>query len=189
RHVELTEAVDYIRGRHEMKFGMEWQHRNDGFHIGQNSVGNWSFLGTFTSNGFGDLLMGFPDSGTRSPVQALQGDYDDFKAWHFNDIFRVRQGLTLTLGMRYEINPFFKGILHTRTGFDPSTGKVIVPTGTSPTDQPLTGTLLKLFADRIDFTEQLGLPPSVSPSDRRGFAPRAGVAWTPIRQTVVRSAS
>jgi len=188
RHVDLTEAVNYIRGRHEMKFGMEWQHRNDGFHIGQNSVGNWSFLGTYTGNGFADLLTGFPDSGTRSPVQTLQGDYDDFKAWHFNDIFRVRPGLTLTLGMRYEINPFFKGILHTRTGFDPSTGKVIVPTGTTATDQPLTGTLLRLFADRIDFTGRLGLPPSVSPSDRRGFVPRVGVAWNPIRKTVVRSA-
>jgi len=121
-------------------------------------------------------------------VQTLQGDYDDFKAWHFNDTFRVRPGLTLNLGMRYEINPFFKGILHTRTGFDPSTGKIIVPTGTTATDQPLTGTLRQLFADRINFTDQLGLPPSVSPSDRRGFAPRVGIAWTPERKTVIRSA-
>jgi hypothetical protein len=188
RHVDLSDAVNHMRGRHEMKFGMEWQHRNDGFHIGQNSVGNWSFLGAYTGNGFADLLMGFPDNGTRSPVQTLQGDYDDFKAWHFNDTFRAGPGLTLTLGMRYEINPFFKGILHTRSGFDPSTGKVIVPAGTSASDQPLTGTLLKLFADRINFTDQLGLPPSISPSDHRGFAPRVGVAWNPIRKTVVRSA-
>ena len=188
RHWEFSEAITYNRGHHEMKFGMEWQHRNDGFHIGQNSVGNWNFLGTFTGNGFADLLMGFPDNGTRSSVQTLQGDYDDFKAWHFNDTYRMRPGLTLTLGMRYEINPFFKGILHSRTGFDPVTAKVIAPTGTNASDQPLTGTLLRLFADRISFTDELGLPPSVSPSDHRDFAPRVGVAWNPARTLVIRSA-
>ena len=169
---------------------MEWLHRNDGFHIGQNSVGNWSFLGTYTGNGFADLLMGFPDNGTRSPVQTLQGDYDDFKAWHFNDTFRVRPGLTLNLGIRWDINPFMKGIRRTRTGFDPSTGKVIVPSGLQNdlTAQPLTGLLLQLFGDRVSFTDDLGLPPSVSPSDHRNVAPRVGIAWTPMPKTVVRSA-
>jgi hypothetical protein len=101
-------------------------------------------------------------------VQTLQGDYDDFKAWHFNDTFRVRPGLTLNLGMRYEINPFFKGILHTRTGFDPSTGKIIVPTGRTATDQPLTGTLRQLFADRINL-------------HRPTRAPAIGIAVRPAR--------
>lgn len=188
RHLQLTDTVSYTRGKHDMKFGMEWMHRNDGFHIGQNSVGNWNFLGTYTGNAYADLLLGVPDNATRSSTQTLQGDYDDFKAWHFNDTFRVRQGLTFTLGMRYEINPFFKGILHSRTGFDPQTGKVIIPTGTQPTDQPLTGQLLQLFGDRINYTGDLGLPASVSPSDRKGFAPRVGIAWSPAPKTVIRSA-
>jgi hypothetical protein len=173
-----------------MKAGMEWLHRNDGFHIGQNSVGNWSFLGTYTGNGFADLLTGFPDNGTRSPVQTLQGAYDDFKAWHFNYTFRVRPGLTLNFGIRWDINPFMKGIRRTRTGFDPSTGKVIVPSGLQNdlTAQPLTGLLLQLFGDRVSFTDDLGLPPSVSPSDHRNVAPRVGIAWTPMPKTVIRSA-
>jgi hypothetical protein len=190
RHVQSSDTVSILRGRHEMKAGMEWLHRNDGFHIGQNSVGNWSFLGTYTGNGFADLLMGFPDNGTRSPVQTLQGAYDDFKAWHFNDTFRVRPGLTLNLGIRWDFNPFMKGIRRTRTGFDPSTGKVIVPSGlqNDPTAQPLTGQLLQLFGDRVAFTDSLGLPQSVTPSDHRNIAPRLGLAWTPMPKTVVRSA-
>lgn len=190
RHWELNNAQTFTRGRHELKYGMEWMHRNDGFHIGQNSVGNWSFLGTYTNNGFADLLAGFPDNGTRSAVQTLQGDFDDFKSWYFNDIFRVRPGLTLNMGVRYEINPFFKGLLHTRSGFDPSTGKVIAPSGLQDTDQPLTGILRKVFADRISYTNDLGLPQSVSPSDRRDFAPRVGMAWSPTasKKLVIRSA-
>ena len=71
RHLQLSDSINFVHGRHEMKAGMEWLHRNDGFHIGQNSVGNWSFQGAYTGNGFADLLMGIPDSGTRSPVQTL----------------------------------------------------------------------------------------------------------------------
>jgi hypothetical protein len=185
RHLQLSDSINFVHGRHEMKAGMEWLHRNDGFHIGQNSVGNWSFQGAYTGNAFADLLMGIPDSGTRSPVQTLQGDYDDFKAWHFNDTFRVRPGLTVNMGIRWDINPFMKGIRRTRSGFDAITGKVIVPSGlqNDPTAQPLTGLLLQLFGDRVAFTDDLGLPQSVTPSDHRNVAPRIGVAWTPIQKT------
>jgi hypothetical protein len=119
----------------------------------------------------------------------LQGDYDDFKAWYFNDNFRLRPGLTINMGLRYEINPFFKGILDTRSGFDFQTGKVIIPTGTPQNAQPLTPTLLQLFADRIETTGQLGLPTSVSPAAHGDFAPRFGISWTPdgAPKTVIRS--
>ena len=110
RHVEFSDIMSYTRGSHELKFGVEEMHRNDGFHIGQNDVGNWSFLGTYSGNAIADMLLGYPDNGTRSSVQLLQGDYDDFKAFHFNDTWRARQNLTLTLGVRWEINPFMKGI-------------------------------------------------------------------------------
>lgn len=189
RHVEFSDVMSYTRGKHELKFGVEEMHRNDGFHIGQNSVGNWSFLGTYSGNGFADLLLGYPDNATRSPVQTLQGDYDDFKSFHFNDTWRVRSNLTLTLGVRWEINPFMKGIHSTRTGFDPASGKVVVPSGVilDSQAQPLTPLLLQLFGDRILYTNNVGLPPSVSPSDWRDIGPRLGIAWTPAAKTVVRS--
>jgi hypothetical protein len=176
---QFLDSMTYSLGRHELKFGMEWMHRRDAFSIGQNSNGNFSFVGTYTGDAFGDFLLGYPDNATRSPFQTLQGDYDDFKAWHFNDNFRVRPGLTINMGLRYEINPFFKGILDTRTGFDFQNGKIIVPTGTPQNAQPLTPSLLQLFADRIEYTGQLGLPTSVSPAAHGDFAPRFGIAWTP----------
>lgn len=189
RHVEFSDTMTYNRGSHELKFGAEEMHRNDGFHIGQNDVGNWSFLGTYSGNAFADFLLGQPDNGTRSSIQLLQGDYDDFKALHFNDTWHVRSNLTLTLGVRWEINPFMKGINYSRTGFDPANGDIIVPTGLqlNPQVQPLTGTMLKLFADRIEYTSQVGLPASVSPSDWKDIGPRVGIAWTPMPKTVVRS--
>jgi hypothetical protein len=147
-------------------------------------------VGTYTGDAFGDFLLGYPDNATRSPFQTLQGDYGDFLAWHFSDNFRVRPGLTINLGLRYEINSFFNGILDTRSGFDFQTGKVIVPSGIPPNAQPLTPQLLQLFADRIEFTDSLGLPKAVSPSTKLDFAPRIGIAWNPLgsqRQRFVRA--
>lgn len=186
---QYQDSMVYNRGRHELKFGMEWMHRWDGFSIGQNSVGSFNFVGTYTGDAVADFLLGLPDNATRSPFQTLQGDVDDFKAWHFNDNFRVRPNLMLNLGVRYEINPFFKGILNTRSGFDVKSGKVIVPTGLQPNAQPLTAQLLPLFQDRILFTGDTGLPPSVSPSDRDDLAPRIGLAWSPFgsQKTAVRA--
>ena len=183
---QFSDSVTWNRGTHELKFGMEWMHRRDAFSIGQNSNGNFSFVGTYTGDAYADLLLGYPDNATRSPFQTLQGDFDDFKAWYVNDNFRVRSNLTLNLGLRYEVNPFFKGILDTRSGFDMQTGKVIVPSGVPQNAQPITPQLLNLFADRILYTNDIGLPPSVSPSDKLDFAPRIGLAWNATAKNVVR---
>jgi hypothetical protein len=176
---QYSDSMTYNLGRHDLKFGMEWLHRWDGFIIGQNSVGNFSFVGGYSGDAFADLLMGYPDNVTRSAFQTLQGNFDDFKAWHFNDNFRVNPNLTINLGLRYEINPFFQGIYKTRSGFDVQSGKVIVPSGVPSNAQPLTPLLTSLFQDRILYTDNIGLAPSVSPSARNNWAPRIGLAWSP----------
>ncbi|MDQ2777404.1 MAG: carboxypeptidase-like regulatory domain-containing protein [Acidobacteriota bacterium] len=186
---QYSDGLTYTLGKHELKFGMEWMYRRDAFTIGQNANGSFSFVGTYTGDAFGDFLLGYPDNASRSPFQTLQGSYDNFKAWYFNDNFKVRPGLTINLGARYEINPFFKGIRDTRTGFDFQAGKIIVPSGTPQNAQPLTPSLLQLFADRIEFTNQVGLPTSVSPAAHGDVAPRIGLAWNPrnLQKTVVRA--
>jgi hypothetical protein len=177
---QYSDSMTYNVGRHELKFGMEWLHRHDGFIIGQNSVGNFSFVGTYSGDAFADMLLGYPDNVTRSAFQTIQGDVDDFKSWYFNDNFRVRSNLTINLGLRYEINPFFQGIRKTRSGFDVQAAKVIVPSNLPANAQPLTPQLVTLFQDRILYTGDIGLPPSVSPSDRSDWAPRIGLAWSPF---------
>ncbi|MDQ6663372.1 MAG: carboxypeptidase-like regulatory domain-containing protein [Acidobacteriota bacterium] len=177
-----SDSVSWIHGKHEIKFGGELLNIWSGFSVGQNSVGVWTFSGAYSGNAIADLLLGIPDSGTRGPYQTLQGDYDLFKAVHFNDTWRVRPGLTINVGFRWEINPFYKGVNLTRTGFDVATGKIIVPRGLQnlPTAQPLVPLLLPLFADRYVYSNQVGLPDSITPSDHLDIAPRVGIAWSPF---------
>jgi hypothetical protein len=183
--MQYSDTLTYNMGRHELKFGGEWLHRRDAFSIGQNSVGNFSFVGTYTGDAFADMLLGYPDNVTRSGFQTLQGSYDDFQALHINDNFHVKSNLTINVGVRFEINPFYKGILGTRSGF--ANGKIIVPSDLPSNTQPLYPQLQALFSDRIETTGSLGLPPSVSPA-AHDWAPRAGFAWSPFgsQKTAVR---
>jgi len=46
---------------------------------------------------------------------------------------------------------------------------------------------LNLFSDRILFTNDIGLPKSISPSDKLDFAPRIGIGWNPTPKNVIRA--
>lgn len=178
----FSDGLSWIRGKHQMKFGAEYMNLWGGFSVGQNATGVWTFSGAYSGNAIADLLLGTPDSGTRGPYQTLQGDYDHFESFHFNDTWRAKPNLTINVGVRWEINPFYKGVKDTRSGFDGTTGKIVVPDSlkNDPTAQPLVPQLLPLFSDRYVYASQVGLPPSISPSDHRDIAPRVGMAWSPL---------
>ncbi|HWF45837.1 MAG TPA: TonB-dependent receptor [Bryobacteraceae bacterium] len=190
RDWQYDDSVTYATGKHDLKVGTEIMPMKHVFSIGQNSVGNFSFVGTYTGNAFADFLLGYPDNATRSPFQTTQGDYGTFYAIYANDNYRITNNLTLNLGVRFEINPFYNGIRGTRSGFDYQTGQIVVPAGVEnlPFVQPIFPELLSAFQDRILYSNQLGLPESISPQNY-DWAPRVGFAWTPdaLQKTVIRA--
>lgn len=177
---QYADNVSYTGGKHDIKMGGEWYHQTHGFIIGGGAEGKFTFRSTYTGNAFADFLLGFPDNVFRNYFQNLFGNWDDFKHFYIQDNYRVTQNLTLNLGLRYEINPFFHGIRNQTTGFDLRTGKVVVPNHLDLTAQPQITRLLPLFEDRIIRASELGLPDSIRTSDRRNIAPRVGVAWRPF---------
>ena len=56
---------------------------------------------------------------------------------------------------------------------------MIIPSDIDPAVQPLTATLLPLFRDRYQLTNEIGLPTSIHGTDLN-FAPRLGIAWRPF---------
>ena len=94
--------------------------------------------------------------------------------------FPATENLTLNLGLRYEINPFYTGQRGQLSGFDFATGKLVIPDNFDPTAQPISAELVPLYKDRYVLASTLGLPNSIRPPDKRGFGPRVGVAWRPL---------
>ncbi len=176
---QYADNLSYSAGKHGMKMGVEWFHQTHGFIIGGGAEGKFTFRNTYSGNAFADFLLGFPDSEFRNFFQNLFGNWDNQEHFYFQDNYRATPNLTLNLGLRWEINPFFHGIRNQTTGFDSTTGKIVVPNQLDLSAQPQISKLLPLFQDRLLRAGDLGLPESIRPSDHRDVAPRVGFAWRP----------
>ncbi len=135
--------------------------------------GQFNFDGTLTANpnapgstgnSFADFLLGYPAS-----AQVQSGDSGGYlfrnnTRWFFNDEWRVRSGLTLNLGLRWEYDGPFYEKYNRLSNFDPSTGQLIV-------------------AGRDGVSRTANVRP-----DWNNFAPRFGFAYSPFghKSTVIR---
>ena len=181
RSYQYSDTLSRSTGKHNMKMGMEWFHNILGYVNGGVSEGVFDFEGTYTGDAFADYMLGYPDSVTRDGGVPLQATYGNFLSWFFQDNYRVTDNLTLNLGLRYEINPFYTGQRGQISGFDLNTGKLVIPSNFDPTAQAISAQLVPLFSDRYVLSKSVGLPNSIRPSDKKDFGPRIGFAWKPFK--------
>ncbi|MGD9905369.1 MAG: carboxypeptidase regulatory-like domain-containing protein [Vicinamibacterales bacterium] len=159
---QFAEHLTWTRGVHSMKFGVE-RRRDRVRYIDLRSLnGELSFNdGRYTNFGLGDFLLGL------SSVQRLtlfhEPDlYADGWQFYAQDSWRVRDNLTVNVGVRYErFTPLFDES-NLLTNIDPATGAVITAKDGSVFDRTL-----------------------IRP-DRNDIAPRVGVSWNPASRLVIR---
>ena len=163
RDWQYHDGASFSTGKHDIKFGADLLHITNAFISGAQAMGIFSFLGTYSGNGMADFMLGTPDNVQRSDAISLWGATGSFWGFYFQDNYRITQNLTLNLGGRWEINPFYNGVRGQITAFDFQTGKIILPSGFSQTAQPVSASLYPLFQDRIELTNTLGLPQSIRP--------------------------
>ncbi len=186
----LSDTVSWSRGKHNWRFGGDYRRILQSFRSAKNAEGSFVFTGfatsQFASSGgvpvadtgtdFADFLLGLPQQST---LQSGANSYD-FRANSFDvyaqDDFRFRPSLSFNLGLRYEYNgPYTEAQgqianLNVSSGF--TGAQPVVPAGAvlpSTTGGLATST------------------PSLINPDRNNFAPRIGIAWRPMKQTVVRA--
>ena len=189
RSMQYVDRATYSNGRHDITLGYELFHDSDSYVYGYDSVGVFTFNGKYSGDNFADFLMGYPRSVQRSYFRNLWGNAGNFQAFYAQDDYRMRKNLTINAGIRWEINPFYNALKGQMTGFDPATAKLVIPSNYSIDAQPGTPTLVPLFSDRFEFTNNLHLPESIRKPDWHNVAPRLGFAMSPGRgDTVIRGA-
>lgn len=172
RETQLSDSLSIILGRHSLRFG--GQFRWSQFNIFQLSRprGNFNFSGQFTRNpgapdGTGsplaDMLLGLPSFANISSLMDL-GNRQHVLGAFVQDDFKVTPNLTLNLGLRYDYTSPIVEVHDQQANFDLSTGKIIVP-------------------------GENGASRGLTEVDKRNFAPRIGLAWSPFadRKTVLRA--
>ena len=144
-----------------------------------NSLGGISTAQLGTANALLGLLGGIVTGGTQSfnvtsPTSGFVPGATTFSPWryenhslYFQDRWRVRPELSLTLGLRYELYPALR--IANNVGIEP-----LIPEGTDPLQA-----ILNPQGKYAVLGTNAGRPGQYHKTDRNNFAPTIGFAWSP----------
>jgi hypothetical protein len=151
-----------VWGRHTAKVGAEFHDDQVNTNAIAQFNGNFLFTGSETGSDFADFLLGVPSQYNQSQLQAFYGRN---KYWGFyaQDSWRLRSGLTLNYGLRWDrIEPWYEKNNGIST-FEPGKSSTVFPGAPAG----------------ILFPTDPGVPRTLAPPGNLDFAPRVGLAWSP----------
>ncbi|MBZ5702167.1 MAG: TonB-dependent receptor [Acidobacteriia bacterium] len=170
-----SEVVTWVKGKHIIKFGGEFDRWwvNTGW--GTEDNGGYWFGGSFTQNpadgnggeGYADFLLGSPSAYWISINPETGGRMWSAQTF-VQDAYKAKSNLTLTAGLRYVIQSGWSEVNNKISSFDPTI------------TNPATGTLGAMW-----FAGQNGRT-ALTKTIPNFFAPRVGVAWSPTSKLSVR---
>jgi len=160
---QFTDKYSMFLGRHSLKFGGRWLYQQQGFSYSGNEgiLGHFDYTGAFTGFGFADFLLDDValkgKGGAVSPFTHIQNRVSVYA----QDDFRVRDNLTLNLGLSWEYTSPLVEKDDRQSNIDLTTGQLLL-------------------------AGQNGNSRALYDAYYGGFEPRLGVAWTPSDKWVVR---
>jgi hypothetical protein len=173
------DSANWTHGKHTLRFGADFRRIQQNPRTDSNARGSFIFTGFATANpavpgsGFdlADFLLGLPQQA--SAQYGATGYYFRQNSWdlYVQDEWRMRGNLSINAGLRYEyVSPFSEKYgrivnLDVNGNFTGATPVIAGQTG------PFTG----------------AFPASLVDPDRNNLAPRIGLAWKPMKNTVVRA--
>ena len=135
RTYQVQDNVSWFHGRHDMKFGFEGGHVDyNNYGAPSNLFGSMTFAPTFTSGGisgqgnpYADFLLGIPASSSISYPPIEQLAYRWYYRFFALDDFKITPKLTVNIGLRYELAPYWSEHNDHIALFDTANGKIVVP--------------------------------------------------------------
>ncbi|HWP84681.1 MAG TPA: TonB-dependent receptor [Terriglobia bacterium] len=161
---EFKEDFTYTKGRHALKFGGLFERFQANVRTDFNAGGNFSFGSVleFLRNQVSSFTVTQPGSDN------IRGWRQNLLGLYLQDDISVRPGLTLNLGLRYEI-------VSTPTEVNGKVANIRDLSRYQEGTGPASGHLYTLRKDQTDIGD-----PYVRNASLRNFAPRAGFAWDPF---------
>ena len=101
---QVSNVLAYSRGSHNIRTGFDARRLATGRRAANDPRGAFSFTGDITGHAVADFMLGLPRT-VRTAVDQLQGHVGGWRNGFFiNDTWQVGRDLTLSLGLRYELN-------------------------------------------------------------------------------------
>ena len=160
---DYSASLNWVRGKHELKFGGGYQHQRINVLQGIATNGFFVFVPFPVTDAFASFLTG-------QPIVFLQGIGDFSRGIRGNsanlyvqDTYKVTSKFTINAGLRYELSEPYTEIHNRMTLFEPGKQSQVLPNAPPGLLYP---------GDR-------GVPAGLIATDKKAFAPRLGIAWQP----------
>jgi len=173
----LQETFHYIRGKHNLRFGVEIAKYNGRQYATSPSeiYGAYNFIDRFSGNPYADFLLGIMDSSSRRTSVGPVYPHRLNKEFFVTDDWKVSPNLSFNLGVRYAL--LDPGTIEQNliANFYPKANALVIP------DEAAKSRIHPGFPANIPIVTagSAGLTNKLLNIDRNNFAPRFGFAWRP----------
>jgi len=179
---DISDDIDYQRGKHAMAFGAEYIRAADNTNAGYLQNGQYTFNGQLSGvnnrnvgEGMIDFLTGRMQSFGQSRSQQTSFRENIYSVYA-QDTWHATNALTITYGVRYEpmifqADKFGRGSTFDQAAFNSNTHSVIFPNAPA-------GSL---------YPGDPGIPKSLTNNRLNNISPRVGIAINPQPSTVFRA--
>ena len=159
---QMSNVAAYTRGSHNVRAGFDLRRLETGRRAANDPRGRFDFTGDMSGHAVADFMLGFART-VIVPTDQIQGDVGGWRNGFFiNDVWQASQHLTLSLGLRYELNTPVQTYAGFASMLDDSQLKII------PTSFPSPG---------FEFTDP----------NYKDIAPRLGATYRLREKTVLRA--
>ena len=198
---DARDSVHKIAGNHSLNFGAEFQWFQKQQELFGETEGSYTFTGTATGgsylgpggqvltttgNEFADFMLGKAYSYTQLENQTVPTYITTYFSPWIGDSWKVRPGLTLNFGLRWELTPHAHEQRNQVSVFRPSLFSTSQIPQFNPDGSivPGTGSLL----NGMGIAGHNGVPSDLVDNHWKNLEPRVGFAWQPagLKDTVIR---
>ncbi len=101
---QMSNVMAYTRGSHNVRAGFDLRRLATGRRAANDPRGRFDFTGDMTGHAVADFMLGLPRT-VIPPTDQIQGHVGGWRNGFFvNDVWQASRNLTLSLGLRYELN-------------------------------------------------------------------------------------
>jgi hypothetical protein len=185
----------WVRGSHTMKFGAYVYYLRFNPSNAPDARGSFGFTPRFTSsaaglgngNAFADFLLGYPSTARGGYGLGQENGRTIWTHFHAQDEWRVNRNLTLSSGLRYEINQQMQDADNRLSNIQD--GRFIIASDSEGRIHPDANELLPLIPVPFVTSAEAGQGRSLLRPGHWRLAPRLGLAWSPggSQKTVLRA--
>src|SRR5260370_311957 len=200
--LQLVDNISWTHGNHSFKFGAEVDRTDFNETGNQYARAQYNFLNKATGYSPADFMLGYVNSTVDAVALAVARFAMTSQFYYLQDTWKIRPNVTISYGVRYEyvpawsdrvplVNVWFPQGFNLQgdpLGLNPQpvdTRPCIIENGTGNFNGG--NVVFPTVAQGGVCTARDGrLGPNLVQSDKRDFAPRFGVAWSPTSKRTVR---